>query len=97
MKGIAEAWQWYTNGKGIKVRVRWWTGSPIGRASVCDRCHRRVLADEPRCQIDDGGGPDRKSGHGKNHTWLCEECAANIPHMPEQTELPLNVSPLFDA
>ena len=80
-------WFPYTNAQGVIVQVRWWDSSPRHRAASCDRCHRRVLPDEPRCQVDDGGGPDRKGGHGKKHTWLCTLCAANIRQPMEQQGL----------
>lgn len=76
---MADNWQWYRKWDGVVVRVEWLPKSPINRASNCDRCKRRVLKGERRLRVDDGKGPVRKRGRKKNNTYLCTDCARNVP------------------
>jgi len=61
--------------------VRWLEQSPAKRASACDHCMRRVLQHEPRLQVDNDKGPERKRGKGKKHTYLCSTCGKDVPHV----------------
>jgi len=73
-----KAGRWFRHGEHW---VRWLEQSPADRASACDHCHRRVMKDEPRLQVDNDRGPERKRGKGKRHTYLCGKCAKDVPHV----------------
>lgn len=56
------------------VSMQWIDTSPSNRVSHCDVCDIRVESQERRLRVDDGKGPARKGGRGKQHSYLCEQC-----------------------
>ena len=72
------------------VWVRWHPKSPIGRRSRCEgRNHegdRWVQPDEPRLEVDNDKGKQRKTGKGKRNQWVCQVCAVDVPHKPDDNQ-----------
>jgi len=59
--------------------MRWLPKSPVDKVARCDRDRMHVVGpDTPRLQVDNGEGPKRKRGHGKQHEYLCQACALRV-------------------
>jgi hypothetical protein len=58
------------------TQMRWISGSSGTTPQRCDRVWNHIVQpDEPRLCVDNGDGPPRKRGHGKQHEYICRHCA----------------------
>jgi hypothetical protein len=86
-------------GEWFKVEgtdMRWLKRSPANRTSRCDRNWSHVVTSEkPRLQVDNGEGPSRARGHGKQHEYLCSECAGTFYEQWPPSEMEENQGSMF--
>jgi hypothetical protein len=78
---------WY---RGEQVYTKWYPKSPAGKPAHCEEAFhvgpRTVWPEEPRLCIDNDKGVLRENSHMKRNQWVCQVCAKDVPHHPDDED-----------